>query len=75
MKLKLTDGKPEEALKTPEAQTAFLLAALEDKDPEFFAHCVGIVAKANKMNCITITVRQPTRRRTSATMRREMALA
>lgn len=77
MKLKLTDGRPEDALKTPEAQTSFLLAALEDGDPEFFAHCVGIVAKANKMDCITVTVHLPVRRRMHprTAIRRELATA
>lgn len=72
---KASDGKPAEALNTHEAQASFLLAALEDGDPEFFAHCVGIVAKANKMDCITVTVNLPARRRgrPRTDMRRELA--
>lgn len=76
MKLKLTDGRPEDALKTPEAQTSFLLAALEDGDPEFFAHCIGIVARAHKMSGITVKVRhRPTGRRTRTPAKRETARA
>lgn len=75
---KASDGKPAEALNTHEAQASFLLAALEDGDPEFFAHCVGIVAKANKMDCITVTVHLPAHRRArrrAAVHRRELAMA
>ena len=75
MKLKLTDGRPEDALKTPESQSAFLLAALEDKDPEFFAHCIGIVAKANKMNGIIIKVHHPAITRKTKRPVRELAMA
>ena len=75
MKLELTDGRPEDALKTPEAQSAFLLAALEDKDPEFFAHCIGIVAKANKMSGIIIKVQQPATTHKARRNVRELAMA
>ena len=75
MKLELTDGRPEDALKTPEAQSAFLLATHEDKDPEFFAHCIGIVAKANKMNGITIKVQHPANTRKARRNVRGLAMA
>jgi probable addiction module antidote protein len=35
-----------EYLDTEEKQRAFLIAALEESDPDFFAHAVGIVIRA-----------------------------
>ena len=69
------DGRPEDALKTHEAHVSFLLSALEDGDPEFFAHCVGIVARANKMNGVTVTAHTPPRRRAQTRLRRERVKA
>ena len=75
MHIELIDGRPEDALKTHEAQASFLLSALEDGDPEFFAHCVGIVERANKMDCVTVTAHVPPRRRPQTRIRRERAMA
>jgi hypothetical protein len=46
MKVELQDWKPEEGLETPTAQAEFLLAALEEKDPSFFAQSVAVVERA-----------------------------
>ena len=46
MKVELQDWKPEEGLETPTAQAEFLLAALEEKDPCFFAQSVAVVERA-----------------------------
>jgi probable addiction module antidote protein len=39
-------------LDTPEAVAEFLNAALEDGDMKFFAHCVGVAARAVGMSRI-----------------------
>lgn len=38
-----------ELLDTEEAQREFIAAALEDNDPEFIAHAIGVVARARGM--------------------------
>ena len=46
MKVKLYDWKPEESLKTPEAQREFLVAAAEDGNPVFMARSMAVVMRA-----------------------------
>ena len=43
---KLTEGKPEDSLKTPEAQKEFLAAAVEDGNPAFIAQSLAVVMRA-----------------------------
>lgn len=46
MKAKLYDWRPEDDLKTPEAQAEFITAALEENDPAFIAQSLAVVARA-----------------------------
>jgi len=46
MKVKLYDWKPEETLKTPEAQREFLVDAAEDGNPVFMARSMAVVMRA-----------------------------
>lgn len=46
MKPILKEWKIEDHLKTPEERKAFLEAALEENDPEFFAIALGDIARA-----------------------------
>ena len=46
MEIKLYDWKPEDDLKTPEAQAEFIVAALEENDPAFLAQSLAVVARA-----------------------------
>lgn len=46
MKPTLKEWKIENHLKTPEDRKAFLEAALEENDPEFFAIALGDIARA-----------------------------
>ena len=46
MKIKLYDWKPEDDLRTPEAQAEFIVAALEENDPAFLAQSLAVVARA-----------------------------
>lgn len=43
---KLTEWKPEDSLKTPEAQKEFLAAAVEDGNPAFIAQSLAVVMRA-----------------------------
>lgn len=43
---KLTKWKPEDSLKTPEAQKEFLAAAVEDGNPAFIAQSLAVVMRA-----------------------------
>jgi probable addiction module antidote protein len=49
MSEKITDWDSAELLTTPEHITAYLEAALEENDPAFFVHALGIVARARGM--------------------------
>lgn len=44
-KVKLTDWRVEDYLKTAEAQTEFILAAIEEGDPVFIAQSLAEVAR------------------------------
>ena len=46
METKLYDWKPEDDLKTPEAQAEFIAAAFEENDPVFLAQSLAVVARA-----------------------------
>ena len=46
MKSELTSWKPEDYLKTDEAQREFILAALEDGDPETVTQSLAVVMRA-----------------------------
>lgn len=46
MEVKLYDWKPEDSLKTPEAQREFLVAAAEDGNPVFMARSMAVVMRA-----------------------------
>jgi len=46
MKVELTDWKPEDSLKTAEAQREFLIAAAEDGNPVFIARSLAVVMRA-----------------------------
>ena len=54
MKAKLTPWKPEDNLKTRDAQAEFLLAALEENDPAFLADSLAVVARANGAETLAI---------------------
>lgn len=49
MALKTTRWDTTDYLKTPEERAAYLEAALEEDDPAFFQHALGIVARAQGM--------------------------
>ena len=46
MKVKLTDWKVEDYLKTPEERAAYIEAAVEENDPAFLAQALADVARA-----------------------------
>lgn len=46
MKVKFYEWKPEDSLKTPEAQKEFLAAAVEDGNPAFIAQSLAVVMRA-----------------------------
>lgn len=46
MKTKLSVWRAEDDLKTHEAQTEFILAAVEENDPAFLAQSLAVVARA-----------------------------
>jgi len=46
MKVKFYEWKPEDSLKTPEAQKEFLAAAVEDGNPAFIAQSMAVVMRA-----------------------------
>lgn len=86
MKVKFYDWKPEDSLKTTEAQREFLAAAAEDGNPAFIAQSLAVVMRARGMPNIgalldgvaeicraTGGVHRPTGRRTHAPARREAA--
>lgn len=88
MKVKFYEWKPEDSLKTPEAQKEFLAAAVEDGNPAFIAQSLAVVMRARGLPgvgalldgvaeiCkVTGKVRRTTDRRTRAHARREPAMA
>ena len=46
MKVKLTDWKIDDYLKTPEERAAYIEAAIEENDPAFLAQALADVARA-----------------------------
>ena len=46
MKVKLTDWKVDDYLKTPEERAAYIEAAVEENDPAFLAQALADVARA-----------------------------
>ena len=46
MKVKLTDWKIDDYLKTPEERAAYIEAAIEENDPTFLAQALADVARA-----------------------------
>ena len=51
-KLETTPWDAAEYLDTEEARAEFLVAALEENDPMFYAHCLGVVERAKAMHRI-----------------------
>lgn len=87
MKVKFYEWKPEDSLKTPEAQKEFLAAAVEDGNPAFIAQSLAVVMRARGLPgvgalldgvaeiCKATGKAGPKAKRTRTPARRELARA